>query len=82
MNNLIVKDSIVWVKSGATVWMKSNGYWLNEWPKSIDGMMFRVVADYTHLAGSDSHWWLENDLVKDCGVNPRFVELVNQKVAE
>lgn len=61
------------VKNGASAWMKQRGFWLKDWPESIDGMDFVVVADYTHLGGDSSHWWLENETVKDCGVHPQWL---------
>ncbi len=61
------------VKDGATAWMKQRGFWLKDWPDSIDGMDFVVVADYTRLGGESSHWWLENETVKDCGVHPMWI---------
>lgn len=61
------------VKDGASEWMKRRGFWLKDWPESIDGMDFIVVADYTHLGGELSHWWLENESVKDCGVHPMWI---------
>jgi len=61
------------VKDGASAWMKQRGFWLKDWPDSIDGMDFTVVADYTHLGGDSSHWWLENEAVKDCGVHPKWL---------
>lgn len=61
------------IAEGATAWMKRYGYWLDGWPESIDGMTMNIIADYTHLGGNGSHWWVENEIVKDCGVNPRFI---------
>jgi len=67
-----IGDSVT-VADGASKWMRERGFWIDEWPESIDGMTFEVVADYTHLRGDSAHWWLENDVVKDCGVNPTFL---------
>jgi hypothetical protein len=53
--------------------MRDRGFWIDEWPESIDGMTFTVVADYTHLGGDSGHLWLENEKVKDCGVSPEFI---------
>lgn len=61
------------VKAGATRWMKERGFWLDEWPDSIDGMTMQIVADYTHLGGDSAHWWCENETVKDCGIHPDFL---------
>jgi hypothetical protein len=63
----------VTVADGASKWMRERGFWIDEWPESIDGRTFTVVADYTNLGGDSSHWWLENNEVKDCGVNPKFI---------
>ena len=67
-----IGDSVT-VVDGASKWMRERGFWIDEWPESIDGMTFTVVADYTHLDGESAHWWLENETVKDCGVSPRFI---------
>ena len=61
------------VKAGATRWMKERGFWLDEWPDSIDGMTMQIVADYTHLGVDSAHWWCENETVKDCGIHPDFL---------
>lgn len=64
----------VTVAHGASKWMRERGFWIHDWPtESIDGMEMQVVADYTHLGGDSSHWWLENETVRDCGVHPQFV---------
>lgn len=67
-----IGDSVK-VADGASKWMRERGFWIDEWPKSIDGMTFKVVADYTNLSGESAHWWLENDAVKDCGVHPQWL---------
>jgi hypothetical protein len=64
---------MVTIKAGASQWMKQRDFWLPDWPDSIDGMEMQIVADYTHLGGESSHWWVENDTVKDCGVHPQFL---------
>lgn len=70
---VILLGASVRVKDGASAWMRQHGFWLKDWPDSIDGMDFVVVADYTHLGGDSSHWWLENESVKDCGVHPQWL---------
>ena len=67
-----IGDSVK-VAEGASNWMRERGFWIDEWPESIDGMDFVVVADYTNLSGESAHWWLENDAVKDCGVHPQWI---------
>lgn len=74
--NLNIGDVVI-IKQGATVWMKKNGYWLDEWPDSIDGMKMTVLHDYTHLEGNDAHFWCANETVKDCGINPNFISTKN-----
>ena len=37
----------VTVLPGASRWMRERGFWIDEWPESIDGMPFTIVADYT-----------------------------------
>lgn len=61
------------VNTGATRWMKEHGFWLKDWPESIDGMTMQIIADYTHLGGDSAHWWCENETVKDCGIHPDFL---------
>ena len=72
IGSCVLLGATVRVKEGASAWMKQRGFWLKDWPDSIDGMDFIVKADYTHLGGDSAHWWLENDTVKDCGVHPDF----------
>lgn len=64
---------VVTVVEGASQWMKNHGFWLDAWPYSIDGMEFTVRSIHMDLGEISSHFWLENDTVKDCGVHSKFV---------
>jgi len=62
------------VKSGASVWMKERGYWLDSMGDSVDGLIGEVKGDYTNLRGDDSHWSIDFGLDCEIGIHPQFVE--------
>lgn len=65
------------IKQGASKWMKSKGYWLPEMGESVDGMTGMVVCNYTHLAGSDSHYSIALDnTMLEIGVHPEFLDSI------
>lgn len=66
----------VQIKNGATEWMKKHNYWLEDMGTSIDGYIGEVIDDYTHLAGSDSHFGINIGFNFVVGVNPMWVRLV------
>jgi len=58
---------------GASDWMKSRNYWLEDMPDSIDGMNATVIADYTDLPGDDCHYGLDLGYGGMVGVNPMWL---------
>jgi hypothetical protein len=59
------------IKDGASAWLKERNYWIDDWPESIDGMIGKIINDYTKLYGDDSHY--EIDTVPGCGVHPKWL---------
>lgn len=65
---------MVLIKFGASKWMKERDYWLECYPDSIDGMIGKIVFDYTHLQYDDSHFGVDLGLEYIVGVNPMWLE--------
>jgi len=68
------------IKEGATKWMKERGFWLDDYPESIDGMTGKISGDYTNLRGDDKHYAIDItnyvDRIGAVGINPMFIEVV------
>lgn len=65
----------VYIKPGASEWMRSRNYWLDSYPKSLDGLSGKIIADYSLLPGDDSHYALQIEGIESLvGVNPKFLE--------
>lgn len=71
--DLLGVGTLVEVKAGASKWMKERGYWLRDWPDTIDGMRGRITHDYTEYRGDDSHYEVELDNIEGCGIHPQFL---------
>ncbi len=72
-----VGDTVV-IEVGATKWMKERGFWLDEYPKSVDGMAGRVMNDFSGYEGDDSHYELElfalpSESEQRLGVHPSYL---------
>ena len=61
------------IKEGASAWLKAHGYWINDWPESIDGMVGTILHDYTRYAGNDCHYEVAIEGVNGCGVHPQWL---------
>jgi hypothetical protein len=68
------------IKDGATKWMKERGYYMDNYPESIDGMTGKISGDYTSLCGDDKHYAVDItnyvNIIGAVGVNPMFLETV------
>jgi len=73
-NTLFAIGDLVQIKPGASEWMKSHGYWLDDWPESIDGKHGIVLRDYTQFSGNDCHYGVEIEGIGGCGVHPNWLE--------
>jgi hypothetical protein len=70
--------TFVKVKSGASTWMKDRGYWINDWPESIDSMIGEITHDYTAYKGDDCHYEVALPGVDGCGIHPQWLSVTSR----
>jgi hypothetical protein len=62
---------------GASKWMKDHGYWMHDYPESIDNLLAEIDCDFTDLKGDDSHYGIiiyNHEDLGIIGVHPQWLK--------